>query len=255
MRKLKRIIKELINITLNKKILYHFGFTIKRRDDSSPNQLRNLFNKKEKNLYLIDCGAYIGEFTKDFLKLFPNSKCICIEPSPKSFKKLKNLFRKNINVTLVNVGLFDEKAEREIFINQSEKTNSFFDQDKDIPECQKEFHTGKSKSLVKLEKLDKVIKKENFIDQNSGQIDILKIDVQGSELKLLKGALETLKVTKYILIEIHFIRSYKSSPLFMDIHNFLNEKGFEFQRFYDLVEDPSNRNRMIYGDALFKKIN
>ena len=45
---------------------------------------------------------------------------------------------------------------------------------------------------------------------------------------LLNGAIETLKYTEYILIEIQFVSLYKISPTFHEISNFLEKKDLNF---------------------------
>jgi len=58
-------------------------------------------------------------------------------------------------------------------------------------------------------------------------IDFLKLDTQGSELDVLRGAQETLQ--RYVIgvqVEVEFSRLYESQPLFRDVDAFLAERGF-----------------------------
>ena len=66
-------------------------------------------------------------------------------------------------------------------------------------------------------------------------IDFLKLDVQGAELDVLKGATRTLESTLVIESEVEFVPLYKNQPLFGDIQVFLRERGFVFHKFLDIA--------------------
>jgi FkbM family methyltransferase len=70
--------------------------------------------------------------------------------------------------------------------------------------------------------LDSLLEKYNKIEGPY----LIKIDVQGAELEVLKGAEKTLKSTDYILMEISFFRFFKSSPQFCEVIEFMNKRGF-----------------------------
>lgn len=244
--------KKILFKFINNYLLNYFGFEISRRNDTSVSQFKSLFNDK-KLLRIIDCGAYKGNFTEEFQISFPNTSALCIEPSPQTFSILNQKFKHKKNVILENKGLYSSTKEGNLNINESDKTNSLLKMDKNIPKVQIKFHKNKNSKMVKLVTLDSLTEKHHWLGKTSLNIDLLKIDVQGSELDLLLGATKTLSKTDNILIEIHFIRSYEKSPLFSEIYSFLCNKGFIFKRFYDLVHDPQDRTRLIYGDALFSK--
>jgi FkbM family methyltransferase len=61
--------------------------------------------------------------------------------------------------------------------------------------------------------------------------DYLKIDVQGAELDVLKGAARVLKDVLVVQTEVEFVPIYRGQPLFSDIDSFLRAQGFMFHRF------------------------
>lgn len=74
--------------------------------------------------------------------------------------------------------------------------------------------------------------------------DMLVLDVQGYEMEVLKGAIETLKHIKIIYCEVAIIELYKNAPLFSDIYKFLPE--------FELVDiDWVDGVKQGWGDALF----
>lgn len=61
-----------------------------------------------------------------------------------------------------------------------------------------------------------------------GDIDFIKIDVQGSELAVFKNAPRTLSSAVLIQTEVEFVELYKGQPMFADVDGFLRASGFQF---------------------------
>lgn len=68
-------------------------------------------------------------------------------------------------------------------------------------------------------------------------VNLLKLDLQGSELEALRGGQELLKLTDNVLCEIAWVELYKGQPLFGDIDKFLIEQGFTLRELYDIRYD------------------
>ena len=83
-----------------------------------------------------------------------------------------------------------------------------------------------SEDYVQTTKLDAVCEIE--------ACDYLKIDVQGAELDVLKGAEETLKDCFIVEVEVEFVPLYENQPLFGDIDKFLRDRGFYLHRLMDV---------------------
>ena len=80
-------------------------------------------------------------------------------------------------------------------------------------------------------------KRLDEIDEIDG-IDLLKMDIQGFELEVLRNATTKLASTLVVDIEVSFVELYEGQPLFSDIERFLRQHGFQFHRFnYDA--DPA----------------
>lgn len=84
---------------------------------------------------------------------------------------------------------------------------------------------------------------------------ILKLDVQGFELEVLRGAEKTLGNTVAVELEVEFQEIYKGQPLFGEISEFLVERGFRFEDFTKLVHWPRKSGLgpglLAFGQALF----
>jgi FkbM family methyltransferase len=92
---------------------------------------------------------------------------------------------------------------------------------------------------------------------NLTKIDFLKIDIQGAENDVLKGASHSLNSILGLELEVEFLEIYTGQALFGDVCKELSEKGFEFIDFVDLVrwerKVHNGSGQCIFGDALFLK--
>ena len=74
-------------------------------------------------------------------------------------------------------------------------------------------------------------------------IDLLCMDLQGSELKALQGAGDLLHSIDYIISEVQTKRLYHDTPLFSDIEDYLEQYGFVVKEMVPVND--------WFGDALF----
>jgi len=77
------------------------------------------------------------------------------------------------------------------------------------------------------------------------RVSVVKMDIQGAELKALAGAAEILRSVPAVLLEVGFKSYYAGMPLFADVEQFMQSRGFERYALY-----PSNEPE-IWGDALY----
>ena len=87
--------------------------------------------------------------------------------------------------------------------------------------------------------------------------DFLKLDTQGSELEILRGASHTLAQTSLIEVEVEFYPMYEGQPLFADVDSLLRSAGFELLYLNRVFGQRSNiykglsRGQLLFGDALY----
>lgn len=119
--------------------------------------------------------------------------------------------------------------------------NSYYKENVDINPVADQYF-NETHAIVKTARtLDSVVSERKFLLP-----DLVKIDVQGAELDVLKGGVETLKHAKDILIEIAHVEYNKGAPHHDEVVNFLNELGFQM---------VANFTRYDYdGDYHFTKV-
>lgn len=89
---------------------------------------------------------------------------------------------------------------------------------------------------------------QDVLDEWEIDCDILKLDVQGYELEVLKGAEKTLQKVGVVQCEVEFNPLYENQPLFPAIDGFLRERGFEL---YDLRNLHYLSGQLYWADAFY----
>jgi FkbM family methyltransferase len=150
-----------------------------------------------KNALLIDVGAHVGKYALRLSHTFPEARILAFEPNPITFVELG----KNIGSTKVesfNFALSSEVNDSEIFTygdSQDSEHSSVYQA------VMTDIHTSKNaKALpIKLTTLVDFCKAKGI-----ESVDFLKIDTEGHELEVLKGAKEMLAAGKIKLIQFEF---------------------------------------------------
>ncbi len=172
-------------------------------------------NTKPEGVYC-DVGACSGVITSFFKKLSGESGLVySFELNPFNFESIKHLQSENCIVE--NLGISDESGYVDIYGDGSESGNHVSNIIGYDTPYRKMNVIGNVKSIS----LD-----EYFSDK---QVDYIKIDVEGAELRVIKGGLNTLKKCKFAVIECHF------SSDWLDIYNVLKNNGLDFRNIVDDV--------------------
>jgi len=174
------------------------------------------FNPK----FIVDVGAHIGDFAKTCKSLWPQTDIHMFEANPNAEKILKQIgYPYTIGLLTDNVGdkytyyMTDKWLLSSGNSIYKENTSDFDEQ-----------------YLVKTNLISNTL--DNLLDNRD--IDLLKLDTQGSEIKILNGALKAVSRTKYILIECSVFEYNKGGCLIGDVFQFMNEHNFKLKDIVDL---------------------
>jgi FkbM family methyltransferase len=170
----------------------------------------------------VDVGAYHGEWTKMFKKIFPSAKVLMIEAQKEKTQKLMEVSEKFSGEIFCEIALLGARAGQEVDFVQMETGSSVFEESS--PYARKRL----KKTLITLDAL-----LEAYTDFK--QIDFLKLDVQGYELEVLKGASALLKRTEFVLMETSLIPINKGCPLIFEAMAFMDSMGFRTMDFCSQV--------------------
>ncbi len=197
-----------------------------------------------------DVGASNGSWTWTVAGLMKGATFHLFEPQLKSDKAfaqtMANVQKHVANVTLHPIALGAEKSRSRLHKYQDSSAASMFDL---TPtgwyERLFQRHLVRPSTWVKVFPLDLYVEKRRL-----PQPDIIKMDVQGFELEVLKGADKALPGAKLVMIECWLERSYgPETPLLHEVIDYMTGKGFVL---YDLGDTfHGERKRISAVDAYF----
>lgn len=229
------------------------GFTIIRSDALSWALGRsNPFAEQKRlaglgPLTIFDVGAYIGEISKVYAELFPAAQVYSFEPFFGSFEQLKRNMTSFPNVHVYNMGLLDRGGRQQFYSNTFAPTNSLLEPDS---AADKTWGKGvvQTQALIECEfaTLDEFIEKNNI-----AKVDILKMDVQGTETRVLTGATKALNEGRIAVIysEIITMPTYKDQKKLWEILRAFDEHGMVLHNVYNLQFQDDGTIKQF--DAIF----
>lgn len=160
-----------------------FNFLAKRKAPKTENpfQSQKYFFDNDTDLVILDVGAYIGEVTATYKKIFPNATIYCFEPFCDSFQKLMRL-SSDKSIKPYQMAVSDTVGRMKLHVNVDLSCNSFFP----IAKRSVKYYPKAAEDTEVVEVNTTTI--DHFCDTESvSHIDILKLDVEGAEVKALRG--------------------------------------------------------------------
>jgi FkbM family methyltransferase len=193
---------------------------------------------------IIDVGANEGQFASLARTAFPLAKIIAFEPIPACFTILMQHFKDDKSFEAFNVALGNKNQEKQFHLTDYSATSSF------LPlsaQHKKEFlETGNEQIISVSERtFEEVYGLEKIADPC-----LLKIDVQGYEMEVLRNNESLVMKAHTILVETSYTNIYEGQPLFADVFLFLHERGFVFKGNYEQLRGI-NTNQIMQADAIF----
>jgi FkbM family methyltransferase len=184
---------------------------------------------------IFDVGAYQGEFARECLKLWPASQIVCFEPLPHMLPVLGARAARSPRLQ-VRATLLGAREAEAVALHCAETASSV------LPE----HHENHPVILCPQTTVDAVVARD-FAGRSP---DLLKIDVQGYELEVLKGARDALGGIAAVLAELNLIDVHRDVPLVADLVGWLRERGFVAFDICGLGRRPLD-NALWQADMIF----
>lgn len=180
---------------------------------------------------VLDIGAHKGEWAELFKSTFQNTNIFCIDGQPSSERYLKE---KKFNYLIKLLG--NEIGFKTFYLKNDDicagasvyKESTFWY--KDCKELK-----------LQIDKLDNVNKSQEVYD-------FIKIDVQGSELDIIKGGLKTILDCSFLQLELSILEFNSNAPLASEVISYLNNLDFYI---YDICSHFYWNNRLNQFDVIF----
>jgi len=229
--------KKIINTSFGNQSVQYLAFSPKNywhMKNGSQNEdkfAEVLFNKYVlENDVILDIGGHSGLYTIPFAKkVGENGTVYVCEPEDIGFNAIiKNIELNKIkNVTPIKIAVSDNNDNIRFYTRPDKDTHSIF------METTAPSPTGKqTEKVIKAMTVESIIKK---YDLNS--VGLVKVDVEGAELKVLDGINESANLIRAILVEIHeaFLKLDNIHDPHQAVQSKLNQIGFSNQTYLDEI--------------------
>lgn len=193
--------------------------------------LEDLLARGFESTCIFDIGSNSGEWSKSVQHLFQNSKFIFVEPQSEMEDSLKDFCKKNTGSQYFICGAGSENSQLTLTVWKDKLGTSFIPNESDVYEYAQE------KRIVDVKTLNSLIEEYQLEIPN-----LVKLDVQGFELDVLKGASMLLGKTEIFILEVSLYR-FEGMPIFDEIVSFMSNNGY-------VVYDFAGFSRRPYDGAL-----
>ena len=235
------MIKDLLRVNPTARMLREHAYAFSKFKDS-PFPLIQIYLRRANITHIFDVGANKGSMTKLYLRLYKKINIIAFEP-------LSVFEFKSDQVKLIKAALGAETGSAKFYVCKHNASSSLIP-----PNLSSDWLGRKAKILgleakklyheieVSVSTIDQVVA-ENKIDN----IFLLKIDTEGGELNVIKGALKSLRlgIIKNIQLESHGndLRDNNKDEIFELLSNYTHQKtikhyfGSFTEEFFSLTKD------------------
>lgn len=191
---------------------------------------------------ILDIGAANGTTPKKFAENLSN-EIWAFEPLEQNRKFFPELVNKYSNIKFYPVALGATESKQSINITSNVTSSSLKEINQDI---NKGAFLDKALEVNKVEEIE--IKKLDNLVGSDKRVALIKIDVQGFELEVLNGAVETLKKTDLVLIEVSNHEAYKDSPKYFHVDEFMRANNFSI---YDMSLNFRENKKLLEWDVFY----
>jgi FkbM family methyltransferase len=186
---------------------------------------------------IFDVGANLGQSACKFSYAFPDATIHSFEPVSAIYKQLETAVAKDAHLHCHHMALGSQAGSRTVYIASDPHMHSLIRPVETIGEEQ-----------VMVQTLDR------FTAENNIEcIDLLKVDTEGFDLEVLKGAEQLLseKRVAFVLVEVGFHPGDTRHVLFDDVRAYLLGKGFAVFGIYDQQLEWSGEQRIRFANVCF----
>ena len=207
------------------------------------NEIENhLFHKVKRHgfcpEFVIDVGAYQGEWTRKIKAIFPSSKVLMVDALAKEdyLRKVQD----DLPGVSFCIQLLGAKTGLEKTFFECETGSSYYEENSNVKKVRT---TRVTKSL------DDVLTEQHFLLGNSSW---LKIDAQGAELDILEGAKKSRPFIDFIYLEVPIVQYNLKAPDFEGYIHYLSTIGYSV---FDVSTHHLRQDLLLQVDILFARRN
>lgn len=224
------------------------GYDFRRYTPENFPSLKRVKIIKSENINLaLDIGASEGFYGIELRECGYTGRIISFEPLAQSYESLKIRCSKDKKWDCFNVALGDVKKEVEMSVSGHVTSSSLLPMTEAHISAMPPSATI-SKERIVLRTLDSFLGSEIKHEERI----YMKIDVQGFEMLVLKGAEKILNQVVALELELSLAQLYQGGPLFIDMLKYMEELGFMVVSLNHVFSDAKT-DQLLQVDGIFKR--
>jgi len=192
-----------------------------------------------------DVGAHRGETLGHIVENFPKATIYAFEPDPDNFAALQKAAAQFPQAKLYSLAMGDSQTKAMLQKTAFSMSNSILSPETDL---KLETHRKIGEVEISVTTLDQFCK-----EQGIGNIDLLKTDCQGFDLRVLRGASRMLAERRVNIIQCEslFAPEYQGQGWFYEVLHFLNDSGYAPVSFGEPARNK--HHEALWCDVIFKR--
>ena len=194
---------------------------------------------------VIDVGAGRGQFALVARRRFPRARLVCLEPLARPRTRLGRVLADGPEPEIFPVAAAGRDGEAEFVVSRADDSSSLLP----MTALQTETFPGTGEAArirVTTARLDGLLDASRL-----ERPALLKVDVQGAELEVLRGAAGLLEAIDEVLVECSFAELYRGQALAGEVVDLLCRAGFALAAVCSPVAD--HHGRVLQADLLFAR--
>ncbi|GAB4380164.1 MAG: hypothetical protein Kow0075_11300 [Salibacteraceae bacterium] len=191
---------------------------------------------------IIDIGAANGQTAAFFAKKFPQLMVECFEPNTEYRNELEAISKAHHNIKPHFIALGSEAATSSFYVTQNRVSSSLHEISPG-PGMQESMAINRIEN-VKVATLDQMM--------DPGKTLIFKMDTQGSELNILRGGVETISRTKFVVLELMNHHMYADAAQYFEVDQWMRKHGFKL---LDIIVTYRSARGLEEFDAIYVNLN
>lgn len=187
--------------------------------------------------HVLDIGAYVGSWTRMCKDIWPQANICMFEPQPEK-KPLLNALTRSLPGLTLRSALLSDVAGSVVDFHLAETGSSALD-----------LIAKPHAPTVRLvtQTLSAAVAGTPF-----ARPQMIKVDVQGAELKVLNGGQDVLAAAQVVVLEVALIEQYVGGPLFADVVGYMAERGLFVHDICTIFRNTPDQS-MNEADVIFAR--